>query len=162
MAALDEQLVEEWLNRQGFFTIRGIKAGLSEMDLLAVRMRSPSPEYWHVEVQVSFHPMGYIGGDNNAKKRTPKQVVAGVDAWVEKKFLQEKIERRRREFSPDAKWKYVLVHAVLRHPEELELIEKRGVVPIAYREIIEQLKLGRKDTSSSSASGIIDIVRYMT
>jgi hypothetical protein len=37
MALLAESLVEEWLNRKGFFTIRGIKHGVAEMDLLAIR-----------------------------------------------------------------------------------------------------------------------------
>jgi hypothetical protein len=32
-----EDLVEEWLNRQGYFTIRGIKTGVREIDILAVR-----------------------------------------------------------------------------------------------------------------------------
>lgn len=35
MALLGESLVEEWLNREGFFTIRGVKHGVGEMDLLA-------------------------------------------------------------------------------------------------------------------------------
>ena len=38
MPLLAEEVVQEWLNRQGFFTIRGIKAGNSEIDLLAVRV----------------------------------------------------------------------------------------------------------------------------
>jgi hypothetical protein len=37
MALLAESLVEEWLNRKGFFTIRGIKHGVAEMDLFAIR-----------------------------------------------------------------------------------------------------------------------------
>lgn len=36
MALLAEEIVEEWLNRQGYFTIRGIKMGVQEIDLLAV------------------------------------------------------------------------------------------------------------------------------
>jgi len=36
MALLDEQLVEEWLNTQQFFTMRGIKCGVDEIDLLAL------------------------------------------------------------------------------------------------------------------------------
>jgi len=163
MAALDEQLVEEWLNRSGFFTIRGVKAGLSEMDLLAIRVNGCEPEYWHLEVQVSFNPMGYIGGDNNARKRTKKEVAAGIDAWVEKKFRQEKVLKRRDELVPrdQSKWKEILVHAETRHPEERDLIKAKGVTLISYYEIIEQLLLERKSTSSSAASGIVDIVRYM-
>ena len=30
MSLLDEQIVEEWLNRQGFFTMRGVKVGLGD------------------------------------------------------------------------------------------------------------------------------------
>jgi hypothetical protein len=37
MALLAEELVEEWLNRAGYFTIRGVKLGVHEIDLLAVR-----------------------------------------------------------------------------------------------------------------------------
>jgi hypothetical protein len=32
MALLAEEIVEEWLNRQGYFTIRGIKKGVHEID----------------------------------------------------------------------------------------------------------------------------------
>ena len=60
MALLAESLVEEWLNRDGYFTIRGLKHGLGEMDLLAVRPQSDGVVGWHVEVTVSFRPIGYI------------------------------------------------------------------------------------------------------
>jgi hypothetical protein len=60
MALLAEILVEEWLNRKGYFTIRGVKHGLGEMDLLAVRPQSDGVVGWHVEVTVSFRPIGYI------------------------------------------------------------------------------------------------------
>jgi hypothetical protein len=37
MALLAEEIVEEWLNRDGWFTIRGIKIGVDEIDILAIR-----------------------------------------------------------------------------------------------------------------------------
>ncbi len=37
MAIFAETPVEEWLNRQGYLTVRGTKAGLLEMFLLGVR-----------------------------------------------------------------------------------------------------------------------------
>jgi len=40
VALLGESLVEEWLNREGFFTIRGVKHGVDEMDLLAIKPQS--------------------------------------------------------------------------------------------------------------------------
>jgi len=42
MAAFAESLVDEWLNRQGFFTVRGLKYGVDEMDLLGVRPNNPT------------------------------------------------------------------------------------------------------------------------
>jgi hypothetical protein len=39
MALLAEEIVEEWLNRNGYFTIRGIKLGVHEIDLLAIAVR---------------------------------------------------------------------------------------------------------------------------
>jgi hypothetical protein len=86
MALLDEQLVEEWLNRQNFFTIRGIKSGVDEIDLLAIRPTTEGLDCWHVEVQISYRPVGYIGGDTNARKRNEMQLRAGVEQWVTKKF----------------------------------------------------------------------------
>lgn len=60
MALLAEALVDEWLNRKGFFTVRGIKHGVEEIDLLGVRSIPGGHEAWHVEVQASFRPMGYL------------------------------------------------------------------------------------------------------
>ena len=37
MSLLGEEVVEEWLNRNGYFTIRGIKVGVDEIDILAIR-----------------------------------------------------------------------------------------------------------------------------
>ena len=48
MALLAESLVEEWLNRSRFFAIRGIKHGLAEIDLLAIRHEAETPVIgWH-------------------------------------------------------------------------------------------------------------------
>ena len=95
MAILDEEIVEQWLNQHGFFTMRGIKCGVDEIDLLALKPNQLKPEFWHVEVQVSFRPVGYIGGDTNAKKRTKDQIRDGVKKWVEKKFTSKKKSGKR-------------------------------------------------------------------
>lgn len=44
--------MEEWLNRQGYFTIRGIKVGVDEIDILALKMNiDGTSECRHFEVQ---------------------------------------------------------------------------------------------------------------
>ena len=61
MALLAEEIVEEWLNRQGYFTIRGIKMGVHEIDLLAVKGKPDgTAECRHLEVQASMRPVGVV------------------------------------------------------------------------------------------------------
>ena len=51
MSLMGEQLAEEWLNRQGYFTIHGVKIGTGEIDLLAVR--SVDAKAARIEVSMS-------------------------------------------------------------------------------------------------------------
>ena len=161
MALLDEQLVEEWLNRQNFFTIRGIKSGNDEIDLLAIRPAPGGMECWHVEVQISYRPVGYIGGDRNARKRNKKELHAGLEQWVAKKFTSPKKAKRRNEILPDAKWRYFLVHAVLKDEAELTIMEELGVELIPYKRVLEDLRSEKKSKSSSAASGIVEMLNYL-
>lgn len=99
MALIAEELVEEWLNRKFYFTIRGLKQGVHEMDLLAIRLDGDRIQRHHYEVSVSMNPVGYITsltradqaelGVNNsgsAAKRSELILRQSVEAWVEKKF----------------------------------------------------------------------------
>lgn len=162
MALLDEQLVDEWLNRKCFFTIRGIKSGIDEIDLLAVRMNDKQLECWHVEVQVSYRPIGYVGGDTNARRRTDDELRAGVEQWVEKKFTSARKVSRRNAILPDAQWKYVFVHGVLRDTNELEHMARLGVTLIPYKQVLTELRDDNSGNSSSSvASNIAEMLRYL-
>jgi hypothetical protein len=60
MALLAEELVEEWLNRLGYFTIRGLKVGVHEIDILAVRPIGSRLECRQIEAQASVRPISYI------------------------------------------------------------------------------------------------------
>lgn len=95
MALLAEEIVQEWLNRQGYFTIRGIKMGVQEIDLLAVKWRADGKtECRHIEVQASMRPVSYIsrapreeqksGRVPNSAKGTNEELNQGVSEWVEK------------------------------------------------------------------------------
>src|SRR5262245_21701347 len=129
MALLAESLVEEWLNRNRHFTIRGVKLGRDEMDLLAVCPQPDGVVGWHVEVTVSFRPKGYIARDlkritgpkgGYLGKRTPEQVQACAHNWVEAKFRARKKVNLRSELWPGASWSFHLVHGELYYPDELE------------------------------------------
>lgn len=61
MALLAEEIVEEWLNRKGYFTIRGIKIGVNELDILAIKpISGQKTECRHIEVQCSMRPVSNI------------------------------------------------------------------------------------------------------
>src|SRR3712207_4540485 len=97
MALVVETLVEEWLNRKEYFTIRGAKKGGAEMDLLAVSFNN-EPDALHVEVSVSGRAIGYISGPP-LRKKPPEELKASVEAWFIKKFQGKEmsVARRREE-----------------------------------------------------------------
>lgn len=161
MSLLDEQLVEEWLNRNGYFTMRGIKVGVDEIDLLALKYIDGVADYKHVEVQVSYKPIGYIGGDTNARKRTTDEIKAGVAQWVEKKFTSNKKIEKRNAIAPSASWDYTLVHGVLRDETELEYMRELGVNTVPYKEVLSFLQTDKTNQSSSAASNIVEMLKFM-
>ena len=77
------------------FTIRSAKIGVSEIDLLALgeQLVQTSEDNLttkiirrHIEVQISFKPVGFITG-KSAKKRSKEQIEIDVDMWLHKKFF---------------------------------------------------------------------------
>jgi hypothetical protein len=152
MALLAETLVDEWLNRQGFFTVRGIKHGNDEIDLLGIRPSKSGLEAWHVEVQASFRPIGYISPvtdeiantfvatPKSAKKRPPEIVKQCAEAWVESKFKRQRKKTAREQAWPGQGWEFVFVHAVVREPEELKAIAACGVRLVPLHEVLQGLE----------------------
>jgi len=173
MALLAESLVEEWLNRDGFFTIRGVKHGVGEMDLLAVRHQPDGVIGWHVEVQASFRPVSYIskrtsdmvaafgGKPTSARKRTPEQVKLCARAWVESKFGAAKKVQLRERLWPGVKWAFHLVHAVVLEPCELEVFKNEGVICHPLHELLYSLSCGKGQSFSGSAGGdLAEVISY--
>ncbi len=79
MSLLAEEIVEEWLNRQGFFAIRGIKQGVQEIDLLAIRIRDGEIEKRHVEVQASIRPVSYVTSVSKERQKLMKEWALLID-----------------------------------------------------------------------------------
>jgi len=174
MALLAESLVEEWLNRKGFFTIRGVRHGINEMDLLAVS-RQPDGMVigWHVEVQASFRPIGYIakrtagmlkefgGSATSMKARTPEQVESCAREWVAAKFRGEGKVQLRERLWPGIAWSFHLVHAIVREPRELEIFTTESVICHPLHELLSELSQRSWGSFSGSAGGdLAEIVSY--
>ncbi|MBS7808043.1 hypothetical protein [Variovorax sp. PCZ-1] len=175
MALLAESLVEEWLNRQGFFTVRGVRAGVDELDLLAIRPRKNGLglEARHVEVQMSVNPIAYISsltsdqtklygkGKTSAWRRPDEALPISVAAWVNKKFLKDtKILARNRAW-PDLQWTFQFVHGKVKHHAELTLIASYGIELIPFHSVLSDL-CDNVDNSPKSGAGsdIADMFAY--
>lgn len=170
MALLGESLVEEWLNREGFFTIRGVKHGVGEMDLLAVRRQSDDSVIgWHVEVQISFRPISYIArllktpgrGRLSARKRPDEELDACARQWVHDKFRDNAKVELRKKLWPGVDWEYHFVHANVKYPRELEIIASEGIKLHAFHDVLAALTDRKKGSFSASAGGdLAEIVSY--
>lgn len=173
MPLLAETLVDEWLNRKGFFTIRGIKDGVDEIDLLGVRPTPTGLEGWHVEVQVSFRPVSYIskltkGLQDRLKKkattaweRPPEMVKECIDAWMVKKFTDRSKAAARERAWPKLEWSYYFVHGVVKYEAELARIQAAGIQLVSLHQVLTDI-CTRADKGSPGAAGadLADIIDY--
>lgn len=162
MALLAEEIVEEWLNRQGYFTIRGVKVGVHEMDLIAVRFTAKGLDCRHIEVQASVRPVSYLTpvpkavqkktgkAPANAKLREEEELRQGVREWVHKKFDHPKKKRVRERLAPGPWSRELIVHRV-RHEIELAMIASEGVTVRHLAEVLADLE--RRDTVLQGAAG---------
>lgn len=170
MALLAEVLVEEWLNRQGYFTIRGIKIGVHEMDLLAIRPRADGTlECRHVEVQASVNPVSYLTPLSQAdckatgrkptssKVRSAEEMARGVREWVQKKFGREDKGSMLTKLAPGP-WTRELVLHRLKHPEELEEIKGNGVTVHRLSDVIQDMRSGKLPVTKAAGSDFMDLL----
>ena len=169
MALLAEEVVEEWLNQSGFFTIRGIKLGVQEMDILAIKNDGDQIDLRHYEVQASVNPVSYITAvpkaiqksegrkPNSAKARTRKELEIGVDEWIKKKFLmQGKAAMRQRLWY--GRWSFHFVINKVKHPEELEVFSETEVQIIRLKDILSELKERGANSYTAASKDLIDLM----
>lgn len=168
MALLAEEIVEEWLNRQGYFTIRGIKMGVQEIDLLAVKWSTDGKaDCRHIEVQASMRPVSYIsrvpkeeqraGRAANSAKRSDEDLVTGIAEWVEKKFRRsDKKDLMSKLWQ--GQWSSELVVNVVKSDHELSLIEGRGIKIHKLRDIVSSLANEKFIIASASGADFIDLI----
>lgn len=151
MAILAEELVEEWLNRQGFFTIRGVKLGVQEIDLLGIRMTSGAPECRHVEVQASIHPVNGlfaytkedqkrlgVGGSSQRSKSDDERRRACL-AWIGKKFDHPAKVALRSKLAPGEWTRELVVHHV-QDSKDLDLLREYGIILHPLKEVLASMR----------------------
>lgn len=172
MALLAEEVVEEWLRRSGYFTLRGVKIGVHEIDLLAVRHRPDNqPECRHIEVQASARPVSYIsrvpkavqkqGRAANSAKRSDDELIDGVAEWVQKKFNRPEKVALMKSLWPGVWTKELVLHNV-KADHEVDLIRSHGIEIISLSSIIEDLRKPGNMVSSSAGGDFIELITLGT
>lgn len=170
MSLLGEEVVEEWLNRNGYFTIRGIKLGNDEIDILAIRpLPDGRQECRHVEVQVSINPISYITkvpaairkqtgiAPHNAKKRDTAQLTQGVREWVDAKFNQlRKVELRNRLCA--GSWTRELVVGTVKYEVELDLLKQAGVTIHRLKDILSEMVEKQGIVKAAAGADLYDLM----
>lgn len=170
MSLLGEEVVEEWLNRNGYFTIHGIKVGVDEIDILAIR---PCPdgkyECRHIEVQVSINPISYITkvpaairkqtgiGAHNAKRRDVAQLTQGVHEWIEAKFNLPRKVQLRNSLCPGS-WSRELVVGSIKHEEELDLLRQAGVTIHRLKNVLSEMIEKRTAVKAAAGADLFDLM----
>ena len=168
MALLAEEIVEEWLNRNGYFTIRGARVGVHEIDLLAVKLTQNVPECRHIEVQASINPVSYITAVSkklqqesgrkaaSAKVRSDGELEEGIREWVEKKFDHKKKVELRSKLAP-GKWSRELVVHKVKHPREKELLKRAGVKIHELSEILKEMNQGGTLLERAAGTSLVEL-----
>ena len=170
MSLLGEEVVEEWLNRNGYFTIRGIKLGVDEIDILAIRpLPDGKNECRHIEVQVSINPISYITkvpaairkqtgiGPHNAKRRDVAQLTQGVHEWIEAKFNQPRKVQLRNSLCPGS-WSRELVVGSIKHEEELDLLRQGGITIHRLKDVLTEMIENRTVVRAAAGADLFDLM----
>jgi hypothetical protein len=170
MSLLGEEVVEEWLNRNGYFTIRGIKVGVDEIDILAIRpLFGGRYEGRHIEVQLSINPISYITkvpaamrkktgiAPHNAKKRDLAQLTQGVSEWVEAKFNHPRKVELRNSLCAGS-WTKELVVGVVKHEDEIELLKQAGITIHRLTDVLSEMVEKRTVVKAPAGADLFDLM----
>jgi hypothetical protein len=128
---------------------------------------------WHVEVQASFRPIGYISkltpeltrrhgkASTSAWKRSPDVIKQCAAAWVQNKFQNAKKYKVRERAWPGLTWKFLFVHCIVKEEAELRAIESRGIELVPFHKVLGDL-CAKADNgfAGASATDIAEIVGY--
>ena len=169
MSLLAEVVVEEWLNRRGYFTIRGVKLGNDEIDILAIRpLANGNIERRHIEVSVSTNPISYFsplpisvrkatGRAVSAKKRSPEILAEAVRDWVDKKYYKPNKVQLLHALG-DGDWSKEFVIHKVKYPEEIALIQSHGIKIVHLSDIVKELRTGKTPIKAASGADVLELM----
>jgi hypothetical protein len=158
MSLLAEEIVEEWLRRSGHFTMRGIKLGNHEIDLLAVKHSCDGTICRHVEVHAAVKAISYISHSTTARRRSAEELDQEVKKWVYKKFRLP-AKRCLMKSLWDADWTSELVLGDVKYDHEIAVIKKEGVTVHRLSDVIRSLKTEKSMLQRAAGADLVDFVQ---
>jgi hypothetical protein len=124
VALLAEEIVEEWLNREGYFAMRRIKLGVQEMGLLDRYVQRPEDlECPTLKCERRFGPSAMSPAypklssrQRAARPAAPKHARSeelrhGIIEWITKKYDHPKKQRVRNQLAPRPWSRELVIHA---------------------------------------------------
>lgn len=162
MALISEQIVEEWLRRQEFFTIRGMrKPRVRESDILAIRCKDGQiVEACHYEVQVSYRPVGFL-----VKRKVLEEIglKAGIDLLIENKFDSDRKKSLRAQLVGNkVNWTYHFVVHELKKEEERKILEKHPLIELVkFVDVCTDLASKEVPDFSASDRDLVDLMQTL-
>jgi hypothetical protein len=159
MALIAEEIVQEWLNRQGYFTIRGIKLGMHEIDILAVKI-VPELQCRQIEVQVSHNPIAYIT-DSKPSPKDAAALTASVRKWIQKKFELPEKASLRANLAP-AHWTRELVYNRVKHSDELGELQRQGIVLHKFGDVVADMSSKNNIVRKAVSADLLDLFMFAT
>jgi len=163
-----ENIVEEYYRRQRYFTIAGVRQGVYESDIFAIRHNAQKGvEALHIEVQTSFRPVAYLS-NKNARKRNDEVAAAEIKIWMQKKFFSQKKKELRERLWPSAKWQLVFVHSEVKDRRELLAIQDNGIQLLHFSTVISNLASAKPKSkaakgeyfTTSSAGDVSEVLTF--
>lgn len=145
-----EQFVASAFQSLGYFVIQGLKVGVREADLLAIRINNGKPEYYHIEIQVSHNPVGVLRAQSKFGQTAKNPMKAAKD-FINKKFLQKDLVKAIEKCLGTRQYKRIFVHGILKETEQLRILKKRGIECIALESLLSEA-----DKSSCKTNAFVD------
>ena len=121
-----EQLIASALQRQGYFIVQGLKAGLKEADFLTIRKLGTKLELAHIEAQISFRPIGILSAKPKLGSRS-KDHAKEARSYIQKKFYDKKLCKEISNIFDGKEYKRIFIHGILRDYSQLDTFREEGI-----------------------------------
>lgn len=139
MSDLIADVVGEWLCLKGYFIIRGLKVGLNEVDVLAIKPRDGKiTEAAHYEISIGVNPVGYLG-EPSARRQTEAEVRGSVARFVVKKYTNANTVKLIERLVGKKCARY-FVTGNRKHEMEIIALREHGIKVIPVTQVLTELR----------------------